>query len=52
MRGVTARGYAHRTSRVLFRRLIMTEATLLAWWALQALLAVATGSHAIPPVCN
>jgi hypothetical protein len=30
----------------------MTEATLVAWWLLQAVLALATGTHAIPPVCN
>jgi hypothetical protein len=30
----------------------MTEATLFAWWVLQSMLALATGAHAIPPVCN
>jgi len=30
----------------------MTDATQLAWWMLQALLALTSGTHTIPPVCN
>ena len=30
----------------------MAEATHIAWSILNALMALATGSHAIPPVCN
>jgi|GEM_PF-3394944 len=30
----------------------MTEATQAAWWVLHAFLSLASGTHAIPPVCN